>query len=47
MEIICPLFFILCVENLGFLLKEEIIKKTEKEYFKKDPHIWNVEVTTH
>lgn len=34
------------MENLSFLLKEEIMKKTRKEYFNKDSHIWNVEVST-
>lgn len=43
MEISCLLF----VENVGFSLKEESIKKTRKEYFKKDSHIWDVEVATH
>lgn len=43
MEISCLLF----VENVGFSLKEESIKKTRKEYFKKDSHIWDVELATH
>lgn len=39
-------FFFFSPENLAYLLKEEIIKKTVKEYFNKDPHIWNIEVAT-